>query len=151
MVTARVTWAGSKGSGGIVNLDISDSVRRSVDSLGLRTRDKYTVCRCVSRYSLPSNVPGYCRYVSLRVWNAVRALFGSSDWQKALNVLVDKERELVEAAPLVLQRQFTEIVIREVAEDLLRDLIQINEGRVLLRDLLERWNCMGGQKAFVPC
>jgi len=63
---------------------LSPEVKKGIDEQkGLSPEVQKQVGRCVSRYTSPKTFCERLSYIVFRVWNAVKAIFGKSDWQLA--------------------------------------------------------------------
>lgn len=77
------------------------------DDIGKDVDKEIIIGNCLDRYSKPTSFSDGLKKLFWKVVNAAKALFGSSDWQKALSILaqqypvmIDREKRLVDLKTL---------------------------------------------------
>ena len=66
---------------------LCDSAKEVIEAKGITPKTYPEIFNCVSRYATPSTCGEKVNWVIYRIWNAVKSLFGMSDWQVAKDQL----------------------------------------------------------------
>lgn len=96
--------------------------------LSVTTRALGNLDRCVRGYSSKNDFLGSLGDVIYRLWNAVKAIFGKSDWQKGRAAL----KILSNITLLPLATNYDATMNRHEADTLLKKYIVINENETLV-------------------
>lgn len=79
-----------------MSCSLNPAARRWIDLAQLPTEQKNTVEKCILNYSAKESSFSHIIY---RVWNAVKALFGCSDWQIASGIISQRTVVILERCP----------------------------------------------------
>lgn len=97
-----------------------------VDGPKLKTK----VRSCIKGYAKPTGVFERLQWIGYRIWNAVKSIFGQSDWQVAREALVDFRKACVQKTGQKFSPDEIKEGKKKADEDLL-DLIACNGARSL--------------------
>ena len=82
-------------------LKLAPLAEERLNALHLETPEKNQVINCISRYSTPKNFSEGISYVAYRIWNAIKSIFGASDWQETKKMLGQlHQKDVLTAAPV---------------------------------------------------
>lgn len=70
-------------------LQIHNQVQLIINELNLDSQAENKVKKCVAGYSIPDSFLRKICWVAYRIFNAIKSIFGQSDWQKARKALVN--------------------------------------------------------------
>ncbi len=126
---------------------LTASAEACIEVMHLPEENEDAIRECIAKYSLPDTFFEIFTWVLHRIWNAVKSIFGASDWQKAKTLLQDRflemsfERGMIQENP----QNFVETEIKKqvahtadlVAEELLSLCLLSNEKDPALSDALQ--------------
>ena len=56
----------------------------------LNEQERGVIRNCISKYAKPKSLPDFLRWILFRVSNAIKSLFGKSDWEVAKRTIADR-------------------------------------------------------------
>ena len=74
---------------------LSQGAELLIQNMHLAQADETVVRQCISRYSMPKNLCDLFTWVLFRTWNAVKYIFGRSDWQSAETIVYLRAKEII--------------------------------------------------------
>ncbi len=70
-------------------MKINNGTEYIIDGLKLNPHEKEILSNCISRYAQPTTFCELLTWMTDRIGNAVKNIFGKSDWQKAKKIIHD--------------------------------------------------------------
>lgn len=84
------TGVNTSSPAGSVGLPINAQQAMDKDLKRFSVKDKRVIEQCILNYSQPDHCSGWFGYLLFRIWNAIKSIFGCSDWQKTVTFMADK-------------------------------------------------------------
>lgn len=130
----------------LAKVDVSNFYEKDDQAHGVITKALGDVERCVKGYSNREGFFGKLGGLFYRIWNAVKAVFGQSDWQKGRRALTTLVQEGLPAAAkargiedrmVVVIKSMVEGPVKKDADIILRAFIKVNEFSVIKDNMSE--------------